>query len=98
MAVSPVASRPWASGHHAPRQVISILIADYAMIRIAAIIAGFVLIACAALWLAATTIPVPKYRTHGLADFLFLGQTLLATYGSVFLGIAVHWVHARRSG
>ncbi len=97
MAVSPVASRPWASGHHTARQVISILIADYAMIRIAAIIAGLVLIACPAVWLAATTIPVPKYRTHDFADFLFLGQTLLAIYGSVLLG-AVLWVHARRSG
>ena len=68
------------------------------MIRIAAMIAGLVLIGCPALWLAATTIPVPQYRTHGYADFLFLAQTLLAIYGSVLLGIAVHWVRARRSG
>ena len=68
------------------------------MIRIAAIIAGLVLIACPAVWLAAITIPVPMYRTHGFADFLFLGQTLLAIYGSVLLGIAVHWMRARRSG
>ena len=68
------------------------------MIRIAAIIAGLLLIGCPAWWLAATTIPVPKYRTHGYADFLFLGQTLLAIYGSVLLGIAVYWVRAKRSG
>src|SRR5437763_10037319 len=78
MAVSPVgSSRPCGSGHHTARQVISILIADYAMIRIAAIVAGLVLIACPAVWLAGITIPVPMYRTHGFADFLFLGQTLL---------------------
>src|SRR5437868_12431956 len=60
-----VLSRPWASGHHTARQVISILIADYAMIRIAAIVAGLMLIACPAVWLAGITIPVPMYRTHG---------------------------------
>src|SRR2546421_11667003 len=68
------------------------------MTRIAAMIAGLVLIGCPAWWLAATTIPIPKYRTHGFADFLFLGQTLLAIYGSVLLGGVVHWVHANRGG
>jgi hypothetical protein len=68
------------------------------MTRIAAMIAGLVLIGCPAWWLAVTTIPIPKYRTHGFADFLFLGQTLLAIYGSVLLGIAVRWVRAKRSG
>src|SRR5438874_4075029 len=98
MAVSPVgSSRPWASGHDRAGQI-SILIADYAMIRIAAIIAGLVLTACPAVWLAAITIPVPMYRTHGFADFLFLAQTLLAIYGSVLLGIAAHWVRAKQSG
>ena len=57
------------------------------MTRIAAMIAGLVLIGCPAWWLAAA-----------IADFRFLGQTLLAIYGSVLLGIAVHWVRARRSG
>jgi hypothetical protein len=68
------------------------------MTRIAAMIAGLVLIGCPAWWLATATIPVPKYRTHGFADFLFLGQTLLAIYGSVLLGVVVHWVHANRGG
>ena len=98
MAVSQIRFSPLASGHSYAPSGDNIVIVDYGMIRIAAIIAGLVLIACPAVWLAATTIPVPKYRTHGLADFLFLGQTLLAIYGSVLLGIAVHWVHARRSG
>jgi hypothetical protein len=57
------------------------------MTRIAAMIAGLVLIGCPAWWLVAA-----------FADFPFLGQTLLAIYGSVLLGIAVHWVRARRSG
>ena len=68
------------------------------MIRIAAMIAGLVLIGCPAWWLSATTIPVPKFRTHGYADVLFFAQTLLAIYGSVLLGIAVHWVRAKQSG
>jgi hypothetical protein len=69
---------------------------DYAMTRIAALIAGLVLIGCPAVWLIGVTIPVPKYRKGGYADFLFLGQTLLAIYGSVLLGVAVHWVRAIR--
>jgi hypothetical protein len=68
------------------------------MTRIAALIAGLVLIGCPAVWLTGVTIPVPKYRKGGYADFLFLAQTLLAIYGSVLLGIAVYWVRARRSG
>jgi hypothetical protein len=68
------------------------------MTRIAALIAGLVLIGCPAWWLAATTIPVPKSRTHGYADFLFLAQTLLAIFGSVLVGIAVYWVRARQRG
>ena len=68
------------------------------MIRIAAMIAGVVLIGCPAVWLMGVTIPLPKYRKGGYADFLFLGQTLLAIYGSVLLGIAAYWAHARRSG
>jgi hypothetical protein len=51
------------------------------MTRIAAMIAGLVLMGCPAWWLAAT-----------FADFPFWGQTLLAIYGSVLLGVVVHWV------
>jgi hypothetical protein len=68
------------------------------MTRIAALIAGLVLIGCPGVWLTEVTIPLPKYRKGGYADFLFLGQTLLAIYGSVLLGIAVYWVRATRSG
>jgi hypothetical protein len=68
------------------------------MARIAAIIAGLVLIACPAWWLTTVTIPLPKYRKGGYADFLFLGQALFAIYGSVLLGVVVQWVRANRSG
>jgi hypothetical protein len=68
------------------------------MTRIAAMIAGLVLIGCPAWFLTVTTIPVPKYRTHGYADFLFLAQTSLAIYGSVLLGIALLWVRAKQRG
>ena len=68
------------------------------MTRIAAIIAGLVLIGCPAWLLREITIPLPAYRKGGYADFLFFVQALLAIYGSVFLGIAVHWARAKRSG
>jgi hypothetical protein len=68
------------------------------MTRIAALIAGLLLIAGPAVWLMEVTIPVPKYRKGGYADFLFYWQTLLAIYGSVLLGVAAYWIWANRSG
>ena len=68
------------------------------MIRTAALIAGLVLIVLPAWWLKEVTIPLQPYRKGGHADFLFFGQTLLAIYGSVLLGVAVHWARAKRSG
>ena len=68
------------------------------MIRIAAIVTGLFLIALPAWWLREVTIPLPAYRTGGYADFLFFWQALLAIYGSVLLGIAVHWARTKRSG
>src|SRR5437764_8157207 len=68
------------------------------MTRIAAMIAGVLLIVCPALWLIEVAVPVPQYRKGGYADFLFLGRVLLAIYGSVLLGVAVYWVRANRSG
>jgi len=67
------------------------------MIRIAALVAGLVLIICPAWWLREVTVPLPAYRKGGSADYLFYGQALLAIYGSVLLGIAVHWLRAKRS-
>jgi hypothetical protein len=63
-----------------------------------ALVAGLVLIGCPAWWLREVTVPLPEYREGGGADFLFYGQALLAIYGGVLLGIAVHWVRANRSG
>jgi hypothetical protein len=68
------------------------------MTRIAALIAGLVLIGLPIWWLRDVTVPLPEYRKGGFADYLFYGQALLAIYGGVLLGIAVHWVRANRSG
>ncbi|MFL6815098.1 MAG: hypothetical protein ACJ8EK_13775 [Bradyrhizobium sp.] len=68
------------------------------MTRIAALIAGVLLIACPGLWLMEVSVPVPKYRKGVAADFGFLGWLLFAIYGSVLLGVVVYWVRANRSG
>jgi len=68
------------------------------MIRILALIAGIVLIVFPAWMLADMTVPVPKYRKGGYADYVYLTYVLLAVYGSVLLGIAVHVWRARSSG
>jgi hypothetical protein len=68
------------------------------MTRIAALIAGLLLIACPGVWLMEVSVPVPKYRKGGAADFVFLGWVLFAIYGSVLFGIVVSWVRANRSG
>ena len=67
------------------------------MTRIAALMAGLLLLACPGWWLMDVSVPVPKYRKGGFTDFLFLGQLLFAIYGSVLLGVAVAWVRANRS-
>ena len=72
--------------------------ADDAMTRILALVAGLVLIACPVWSLREITVPPPEFRAGSYADFLLHGQALLAIYGSVLLGIAVHWVRANRSG
>jgi hypothetical protein len=68
------------------------------MTRIAAMIAGLLLIVGPGLWLMEISVPLPKYRKGGYADFLFLGRMLAAIYGSVLLSVAVYWVRAYRSG
>ena len=64
------------------------------MIRIVAILAGIVLIGLPAWWLKEVTIPLPAYRKGG-ADFYFFIQTVVAVYGSVLIGIVVHWARAK---
>ena len=68
------------------------------MTRILALVAGLLLIACPVWSLREITVPPPAFRAGSYADFLLLGQALLAIYGSVLLGIAVHWVRANRRG
>ena len=67
------------------------------MTRILALVAGIVLIGYPAWLLGDITIPLPAYRKGGYADFLLFAQALLAVYGGVLLGIAVHWARAHRS-
>ncbi len=71
-------------------------------LRVAALIAGLVLIAAPLWWLIDITKPlppIPKYRKGADAGFdsLFVVKAFFAIYGSVLLGIAVHWVRAKRS-
>ena len=67
------------------------------MTRILALVVGLLLIAAPAWWLRDVTVPLPAYRQAGYASFLFFGQALLAIYGSVLLGIAVHLAGAKGS-
>jgi hypothetical protein len=68
------------------------------MTRIIALVAGLLLIGFPAWWLSQVSVPLPAYRKGGYADFLFLGQQLVAIYGSVLLGIGAYWAWAKRSG
>ena len=56
------------------------------MFRIAAMLAGLVLIALPA-WFLSGSIPVPQYRKGGMTD-----------YGSVLLGVAIYLMRIRLSG
>ena len=67
------------------------------MTRILALVAGLLLIAAPAWWLREAAVPVPAYRKGGYADFVFLGQALLAVYGGVLLGVVAYWARARRT-
>ena len=66
------------------------------MLRIAAVIAGLVLIGLPAwfLW----ELPFPQYRKGGMADYLPILRNLLAIYGSVLLGIGIYFVRIKLSG
>ena len=68
------------------------------MIRIIALIAAIFLIAFPVWMLADISVPIPKFRKGGYADYVLLTYELLAVYGSVFLGIAIHVGHARWRG
>jgi hypothetical protein len=62
------------------------------MTRIAALIAGLLLIGCPTLWL------INGFGKGGSEGFVILGWVLFAIYGSVLLGIATSWVRANRTG
>ena len=67
------------------------------MFRIAAMLAGLVLIALPA-WFLSGSIPVPQYRKGGLTDYLPMLRQGLAIYGSVLLGVAIYLMRIRLSG
>jgi hypothetical protein len=67
------------------------------MFRIAAMLAGLVLIGLPA-WFLSGFVPLPQYRKGGAEDYLFVVSALLAIYGSVLLGIAVYSVRVKLSG
>jgi hypothetical protein len=66
------------------------------MTRIAAMLAGLVLIGVPTwfLW----ELPFPQYRKGGMADYLPILRQLLAIYGSVLLGVAIYLMRVRLSG
>ena len=66
------------------------------MIRIAALLGGLLLIAVPAWWLLDATIPVPKHRVGGFADYVFFTKCLIAIYGSVLFGVLAGLLRARR--
>ncbi len=67
------------------------------MFRIAAMLAGLVLIALPA-WFLSGSIPVPQYRKGSLTDYLPMLRQGLAIYGSVLLGVAIYLMRIRLSG
>ncbi|HTM73214.1 MAG TPA: hypothetical protein VL198_08290 [Pseudolabrys sp.] len=68
------------------------------MTKILALIAGIFLIGFPAWMLREMSVPLPEYRKGGYADYVLLAYELLAVYGSVLLGIAVHVGRAKWSG
>jgi hypothetical protein len=68
------------------------------MTKILALIAGIFLIGFPAWMLREMSVPLPEYRRGGYADYALLAYELLAVYGSVLLGIAVHVGRAKWSG
>ena len=60
------------------------------MTKILALIAGIFLIGFPAWMLKEMSVPLPEYRKGGYVDYVLLAYELLAVYGSVLLGIAVH--------
>lgn len=67
------------------------------MIKILVALAALVLIVFPVWWLEHAAVPPSADRTRGLADFAHLIYMVLAVYGSVFFGMAVQIVHAKRT-
>jgi hypothetical protein len=66
------------------------------VIKILVALAALVLIVFPVWWLEHAAVRPPAHRT-GFADFAYLIYIVLAVYGSVFFGMAVQTVHAKRT-
>jgi hypothetical protein len=66
------------------------------LIRFFAIVVGGVLIGYPPFLIYAMTVPVARFRTGGYVDLFAFASSLLAIYGGVVLGIAVHWARVGR--
>jgi hypothetical protein len=67
------------------------------MIRFLAVVVGVTLIGYPPFLIYAITVPVPRLRTGGYADFLMFAGTVFAIYGGVLLGVAVRWATGGRA-
>jgi hypothetical protein len=67
------------------------------VIRFLSIVIGAALIGYPPFLIYAITVPVARFRTDRYVDFLAFGGTVLAIYGGVFVGIAVHRVVVGRA-
>src|SRR5882672_368995 len=66
--------------------------------RIVALVIGALLIAFSFFWIPSVSVPVPKYRTGTLVDYLLAAKMFLAIHGGVFLGVLVYGISRMRSG
>ena len=67
------------------------------VIRFLSIVIGAALIGYPPFLIYAITVPVARFRTGSCVDFLAFAGTVLAIYGGVFVGIAVHRVVVGRA-
>jgi hypothetical protein len=66
------------------------------VIRAIGILVGVALIGYPPFLIYAMSVPVPRFRTGTYVDFLTFAGALVAIYGGVLLGIAVHWGRSGR--
>lgn len=86
--------------HELPGSATSTVRADAAMTisrRVLAIVVAVVLLGYPPFLIYGITVPVPRFRTGSSADFTAFAYTMLAVYGGVLVGVAVHWARVGRA-